>query len=57
MKSTWQRIKLYIAMICIGSMAFFVGVPIVPKEQVAQIIKASNQNATVEVIQAEDEQS
>ena len=57
MKSIWQRIKLYIAIICIGSMAFLVGLPIVPREQVARIIKASNQNTTVEVIQAEDEQS
>lgn len=56
MKLTWQRIKLYIAMICIGSMAFFIGVPIVPKEKVEQIIQASNQNTASEVIQTEDEQ-
>lgn len=56
MKLTWQRAKLHLAMICIGSMAFFIGVPVVPKEKVEQIIRASNQNTAAEVIQAGDEQ-
>ena len=57
MKSAWQKIKLYIAMTCIGSMAFFVGVPIVPQEKVAKILQAYDKNSAEEVIQAADEQS
>lgn len=56
MKITVQKIKLYLAMFCIGAMAFLVGVPVVPKEKVARIIEASRENVTVEVIQ-KDEQS
>ena len=57
MKSAWQKIKLYIAMTCIGSMAFFVGVPIVPQEKVAKILQAYDRDSVEEVIQASDEQS
>jgi hypothetical protein len=57
MRLTRQKIKLYLAMICIGFMAFFTGVPVVPKEKLKQIIEASNQNIAAEVIQAVDEQS
>lgn len=56
MKLSWLKIKLYLAMTCIGLMAFLVGVPIVPKEKVARIIQASNQNEITETIQAGDEQ-
>lgn len=57
MKLAGQKIKLYLAMICIGSMAFFTGVPVVPKEKVERILQASNQNIAAEVIQTVDEQS
>ena len=57
MKSTWQKIKLYIAMTCIGSMAFFIGVPIVPQEKIAKILQAYDGDRAAEVIQASDEQS
>ena len=57
MKSTFQRIKIYLAMICIGSMAFFVGVPIVPKEQIDKMLQADNQNMAAEVVEAAEEQS
>ena len=57
MKLTWQKIKLYIAMICIGSMAFFIGVPVVPQEKIAKILQAYDGDRAAEVIQADDEQS
>ena len=57
MKLAWQRAKLYLAMICIGLMAFLTGVPMVSEEKVEQIIQASNHNNVAEEIQAEDEQS
>lgn len=57
MKLAVQKIKLYLVMICIGSMAFFTGVPVIPKEKVEQILQASNQNIAVEVNQTVDEQS
>jgi hypothetical protein len=57
MRLTRQKIKLYLAMICISFMAFFTGVPVVPKEKVEQILEASNQNIAAEVIQTVDEQS
>ena len=56
MKLTWKKIKLSLAMICIGSMAFFTGVPIMPQEKVAKILKAHNSDVETEVIQAGDEQ-
>ncbi len=43
-------------MASIGSMAFLVGVPIVPKEQVEKILQANNQDIAAEIIQAVDEQ-
>ena len=57
MKSTFDKIKIYLAMICIGTMAFLVGVPVVPKEQIDKILQADNQNMAAEVIEAADEQS
>lgn len=57
MKLTWQKIKLYVAMACIGSMAFFIGVPIVPQEKVAKILQANDRDRAAQVIQAGDEQS
>ena len=57
MKSTFKRIKIYLAMICIGSMAFFIGVPIVPKEQIDKMLRADNQNMAAEIVEAADEQS
>ena len=57
MKSTFNRIKIYLAMICIGSMAFFIGVPIVPKEQIDKMLRADNQNMAAEIVEAADEQS
>ena len=57
MKYKLQTIKIYIAMLCLGSMAFFTGVPIMPKEKVAKILQANNQNIAAEVIEAADEQS
>lgn len=56
MKLTFQKTKLYLALACIGSMAFLVGVPIVPQEKVEKTLKANNQNIVAEVIQASDEQ-
>lgn len=57
MKSTGQKIKLYLAMLCLGAMAFLTGVPIVPQEKVAKILQAHNSDAKADVIQASDEQS
>lgn len=57
MKSTGQKIKLYLAMLCLGAMAFLTGVPIVPQEKVAKILQAHNLDAPADVIQASDEQS
>ena len=56
MKSTFDKIKIYLAMICIGTMAFFVGLPVVPKEQIDKILQAERQNITAEVIEPADEQ-
>lgn len=52
MKLTWQKIKLYLAMLCIGAMAFFTGVPIVPQDKVAKILQAHNSDTKADVIQA-----
>ena len=57
MKLTWKKIKLYLAMICIGSMAFFTGVPVIPQEKVAKILQAHNSDVEADVIQADNEQS
>lgn len=57
MRLTWQKLKLYIAMACIGSMAFFIGVPIVPQEKVTKILRAYDGDNAAEVIQASNEQS
>ena len=56
MKLAWQKVKLYVAMTCIGLMAFFVGVPVIPEEKVARIIQADNQNEITETIQSSNEQ-
>ena len=56
-KLSWQKIKLYIAMTCIGSMAFFIGIPIVSQEKVAKILQAYDGDRAAEVIEADDEQS
>lgn len=56
MKLTLQKIKLYVAMFCIGSMAFLIGVPIVPQEKIDKILQANNLDTAAEVIQASDEQ-
>ena len=57
MKSTWQKIKLYLAMLCLGAMAFFTGMPIMPQEKVAKMLRAHNLDKQADVIQASDEQS
>ena len=57
MKLTWKNIKQYLAMICIGSMAFFTGVPIISQEKVAKILQAQNSDVEADVIQADNEQS
>ena len=56
MQLTWKKIKLSLAMICIGSMALFTGVPIISQEKVAKILKAHNSDVETEVVQAADEQ-
>ena len=57
MKLILQKTKLYLAMICIGSMAFLTGVPIISPEKVAKILQANNSDTAEDVIQAGDEQS
>ena len=57
MKLTWKKIKLSLAMICIGLMAFLTGVPIISPEKVAKILQANNSDTAEDVIQAGDEQS
>lgn len=57
MRLTWQKIKLSLAIICIGAMAFLTGVPIISQEKVAKILQAHNRDVEAEVIKAGDEQS
>jgi hypothetical protein len=52
-----QKIMLYLAIVCIGSSALFLGVPVISKEKVEQLLKANNQNVAAEVLQTQDEQS
>lgn len=56
MKLTWQKTKLHLAMLCLGAMAFFTGVPIVSQEKAAKILQAHNSDIQGDVIQASDEQ-
>lgn len=57
MKLMCQKIMLYLAIVCIGSSALFLGVPVISKEKVEQLLKANNQNVAAEVLQTQDEQS
>lgn len=57
MRLTWQKIKLFLAMVCIGAMAFFTGVPIIPQEKVAKILSANNRHLEAKVIETDCEQS
>ena len=52
-----KKIKLYLVLLCIGSSALFLGVPVMPKEKVEQILSANNQNKAADVLQAQDKQS
>jgi hypothetical protein len=52
-----QKLKIFLALVCLSSMAFLLGVPVIPKEKVEQILSANNQNVAAEVIEAADEQS
>lgn len=56
MKLSIKNIKLCLALVCVCSMASIVGVPVIPKEKIEQIIRADNQNVAAEVAQARDEQ-
>jgi hypothetical protein len=57
MKLKLKKVKLYLAIFCIGFMAFFLGLPIVPKETIEKMLKANNQNIAAEIVEATDEQS
>ena len=57
MKFKFKQVRLYLAMFCIGIMAFLIGLPIVPKEKIEKTLKANNQSVVVEIIEAADEQS
>ena len=57
MKLIWKKTKLYLAMICIGSMAFLTGMPIIPQEKVTKILQAHNSDVEADVIHADNEQS
>jgi hypothetical protein len=48
-----QKIKIFFALVCLSSMAFLLGVPVIPKEKVEQILAANNQNVAADVIEAE----
>ena len=51
------KIKVFTALVCIGSMALLLGVPVIPKEKVKQILQTNNQHIAADVIQADDEKS
>jgi hypothetical protein len=57
MKLKMKKVKLYLAIFSIGFMAFFLGLPIVPKETIEKALKVNKQNIAVEVVEAADEQS
>ncbi len=50
-----KKIKLCLALFCIGSMATLLGIPVIPKDKIEQIIQANNPNVAVEVVQANHE--
>ena len=56
MQVVLKKIKFYLALFCIGSMATLIGVPIISQEKIEQIIQAKNQDVAAEVEQASDEQ-
>ncbi|NEQ45014.1 MAG: hypothetical protein F6K00_16205 [Leptolyngbya sp. SIOISBB] len=51
-----KKMKFYLVLCCIGSMAGLIGVPIISQEKIEQIIQARNQDVAAEVEQASDEQ-
>lgn len=57
MKLVFGKIKVFTALVCIGAMALLLGVPVIPKEKVEQILQVNNQHIAADVIQADDEQS
>ena len=57
MKLVFGKIKIFTALVCIGSMALIVGVPVISKEKVEQLLQTNNQHIAADVIQADDEQS
>ena len=57
MKLVFGKIKVFTALACIGSMALLLGVPVIPKEKVEQLLQTNNQHIAADVIQADDEKS
>lgn len=56
MQTILKKLKLCLALLCIGSMAALIGVPVISQEKLDQIIRANNQDVAAEVAQAPNEQ-
>jgi energy-converting hydrogenase Eha subunit A len=56
MKISFQKIKLFLALICICLMAQILGIPVIPQEKLAKILQTNDRNIAADVIQAGDEQ-